>query len=322
MFKFAIVLFGAVTWLSVLICALLFPAADSLLPRSYDPGYVASAFALSAFGILAYAVWLRKPPNSGGGEYPENASVLLPVSLAAQTAVALCSAFMVHRDYITLTFQSFCLHYIIFLRLAPGMRSAFFFQYADRLYSFTKGIIVFFLAWISLMGYAIAVRGEPRWIPAIVYNVVNLALCFLLYAATLNLHRKTRREVVLSESGFLIDGLDLTALINPSILPIVRFLVERSPSDQLTCRDAQILLGKKPDCDDCTKAMLCPEYKYLYNRMHELKRVFSALRVGTIADRGKGRDIREEGWTFLPDPSIVVVKGNSSKIQERGVPKE
>ncbi len=50
-----------------------------------------------------------------------------------------------------------------------------------------------------------------------------------------------------------------------------------------------------------------PSPIYLYNRIHELKRVFSALRLGVITNPVNPQDILAQGWRFSVDASVVVI---------------
>ncbi|MFA6506335.1 MAG: hypothetical protein WCT14_09565 [Treponemataceae bacterium] len=123
----------------------------------------------------------------------------------------------------------------------------------------------------------------------------------------MNLRRKTSRELLVTDDFFLLDRLDITPLFNPKTIAIARFLFLNTEAPRLTCKTAQSLLGNETDSCNCSKATLCPKYKYLYNRVHELKRVVGALRLGTIIDPNKRRDILTEGWRFVPDTSVSVI---------------
>ncbi|MFA6506336.1 MAG: hypothetical protein WCT14_09570 [Treponemataceae bacterium] len=157
--------------------AILFPRPDSLAGATpvASWGWVAPVV-----GIIAYALWLRAAATvkTTGNKLTEVIAPLL--SFITQTVLIIVAAALIHRDFISLFFQAGCLHYALFLELAPRLNSGIFFRYVDRLYSFTLGIIGFFLSWIALMGYAISVRSEPRWIPAIGYNLLNFGLCFFV----------------------------------------------------------------------------------------------------------------------------------------------
>lgn len=311
MIRIGIVLFGAASWVIVGLFVAIFPAADSL---QYGVSDLSAGWIAVLLGLLAYFPWFRGAQKKAR---EETASLLgFLFSLIGQTVFAIVAAFAVHRDFLTIFFQSFCLHYILFLEMAPRLQSRFFFHFAERLYAFTQAIIVFFLVWIAMMGYAISVRSEPRWIPSIAYNIVNLGLCFFLYIANLKLHWKSRRELVITDTALLLETLDITPLITPSALPVARYLMRPGTSGKLSCKDAQVLLGADTGACDCTKAMLCPRYKNLYNRILELRRVVVALRLGTIQTPKNRRDILTEGWRFIPDESIAILELSSDSFAE------
>ncbi|MBN2874698.1 MAG: hypothetical protein JXM71_06345, partial [Spirochaetales bacterium] len=266
----AIVVSGVFTWIVAGTSVWLFPAADSLARDAPPSGWAWIIVLAGALGYLPWMLALRDDPREAHGRAT---GWSVPASLVCQATASVLAAMVIHRDYFTLLFQTGVIHYILLVRVAPSLSSRHFFRFMDRLYVFSLGIIAFFLVWIALMGYAIAIRSEPRWIPAIAYNIVNFLLCGLLYITTLNLHRKSKRELCVMPDQLMIDHLDITPLFNPASLPIARYILSKETSSRLTCQDAQKLLGKDQSrCDACSKATLCPQYKYLYNRIHEIKR--------------------------------------------------
>jgi hypothetical protein len=304
-------LLGSGTWLVVGFFSFIYPQADSLERSSPNPNW---GWAAAALGLLAYLPWARPPGARDSGEGAARSSVLLLYSLVLQSGLVVVASLTVHRDFLTLLFQSGCIHFSLFLGISHRLRSGFFFRFAEKLYALTIGVIVFFFCWIAVMGYAIAVRSEPRWIPSIAYNVVNFGLCLFLYAAAVDLRAKSKRELRIASGGLFLDLLDITPLINPASLPIARFLLTLRGEERLTCRRAQEIFGRETSACDCSKATLCPRYKYLYNRIHELNRVFSALRLGNVLYPERRRDILVEGWSFILDASVAIVEA------EGGIP--
>ncbi len=298
-----ITLFGCITWITAGLCVFMFPAADSLAAGS---SFSAAIWLIPVIGTASYIPWLL--PLAIKDHRPRVLLFSVPFSLLVQLVITAAGSIIVHRDYITLAFQTICIHYILFVYITPHFLSRFFFRHGELLYSFTKAIIFFFLMWILLMGYAIVVRVEPRWIPSIAYNIINLCLCFFLYVTNLGLHTRTTRELLVTPSHLILDHLDITSLFNPSVMPIVYSLLLGKGEFHFTCRDGQKILGKKSDVCDCSKATLCDRYKYLYNRIHEVKRVFSALRLGVILDPPKRRDILTDGWIFRLDSSVTIIR--------------
>lgn len=300
----ALFLLGSASWWIAGACVWAYPAADSLALASAP----ISAWLFAAIGTLSYAPWIWFKPAKAESDARSRSLWAVPISLLLQCGLSLLAAGFVHRDYFTLIFQAICLHYIALLKIMPGLNSRAFFNHIEKLYHFTIGVIVFFLIWIAMMGYAIATRSEPRWIPSIAYNIYNLILCCVLYLSNLDLHRKSKRELSIVELRIRIDHLDITPLVNPMALPLALYLLSNQRSKPLTCRIAQPLLGDDgSQCDACSKATLCPRYKYLYNRIHELRRLFQALRLGVITNPANPQNVLEEGWRFEPDASITVV---------------
>jgi hypothetical protein len=288
--------FLAASWLLVGIFAILFPGADNQAAAvAWGP-----AWAIPVVGGLAGLGWLALARRDA----PPGRGITMAASLVIQIAMAIAAGLLVHRDFLSLPFQLVVIHYALLLETAPRMRSRLFTDFAVRFYSFTLAIVAFFLIWIALMGYAIATRSEPRWLPSIAYNIFNLGLCCFLYLANLGLRRKSMRELVVKDGCVLLDGLDITGLFSPSALPLACRLLAAPPGNRLTCREALGLTGREDCGGDCDKATNCAGYKYVYNRVHELKRVCQALKIGQIIDPDDRRRILVEGWEFHLDPAV------------------
>ena len=239
------------------------------------------------------------------------------LSLTVQIVLAVFAAFALHRDFMTLLFQIAAIHYGLFVDAAPRYRSRLFLAFADRLFFVSLFIVGFFLFWIALMGYAIAGRTEPRWVPSIGYNILNLGICAYILVATFNLRDRSRRELLVTGSNLLLDGLDVLPLFSPAARPLALRLASLHGGASLVCSEAQTLLGGKGCAKDCTKATTCAEYRYLYNRIHEVKKVFAALRIGKILSPDNKQAILEKGWTFLPDPTVGIIPGTDGIRRKR-----
>lgn len=301
----AIFILGAASWWIAGACVWAYPAPDSMARLAQAP---ISAWIFAVIGSLSYAPWIAFKPVKRGDDAKPRSLWAVPLSLALQCALSVAAALSAHRDYFTLIFQAICLHYIAILWIMPGLSSRAYLNHLERLYRFTIGVIAFFVIWIAMMGYAIATRSEPRWVPAIAYNVYNLVLCFVLYLSNLDLYRKSKRELSIAGDRICIDKLDVSSLVNPKALPLALYLLSNKKDRPLTCRIAQTLLGEDGStCDACSKATLCPRYKYVYNRIHELRRLFQALRLGIITNPANPQNVLEEGWSYVPDASIAVV---------------
>lgn len=310
-FPIRIPLLGVATWLVAAAFALIFPALDSL-DRSVALRLDADWLLVLA-GVGAFTAWSFVP--SGAPVAAERRRrrltvdplIALVISLVAQIGLAVAAGLAVHRDFFTLPFQAVILHIAILVETAPFQTSRFFFSFADRLYVFAVAVIALFMVWTMFMGYAISTRSEPRWIPAVGYNVENVLLCVVLYLATLGLHDRSKRELSLQDRQLFLDHLDITPLISASALPLVRHFLTAAAGHRLSCKAAQELLDYDTATCDCSKATLCPRYRFVYNRINELSRVFQALRIGRVISPSNRRAILEEGWQFVADPSVTIV---------------
>lgn len=317
-------LLGVLSWGLVAFFSVRFPAPDSLDPGALSPAWVWGWLPILA-GVLAWLVWLL--PEGGGKRVTWRASyrrrTLLSILVQLSLAV-LCSS-VLHRDFLTLIFQIAAIHYGLFVDAAPRYRSRFFLAFGERLFVISLFIVGFFLFWIALMGYAIANRSEPRWIPSIGYNVLNLGIAAYICVATFNLKDRSRRELIVDGSALLLDSLDVLPLFSPAARPLALCLASLPEGESLVCAEAQALFGDKGCQRDCVKATSCAEYRYLYNRIHEVKKVFSALKIGRLVSPDNKQQILERGWSFVPDPTIRIVRGGNlpagTRSRHRAFPK-
>lgn len=298
---------GIAAWGLAAFFSLRYPMADSLEAGSLAPAW-GWAWIILLAGALAYAFWMWPSfPESGKKSRRPPFGFLLLFSLLAQVLLALYAARVLHRDFLTLIFQAVAIHYALFLDAAPHYRSSIYLKFAELLFIATILLVFFFLSWIFLMGYAIASRSEPRWIPSIGYNVLNLAICIFLLLANFSLKDRSKRELIVASDALLLDNLDVLPLFSPSAKPLAIYFVQHADGPGLICSEAQHLIGADACDRSCSKATNCSEYRYLYNRIHEVKKVFFALKIGVITSPENKQTILENGWTFLPDSSIRIL---------------
>ena len=238
MIRIAAALLGILTWCLASFFSIRYPLLDSLGSGSFAAAW-AWGWLLVVAGVVGYAFWL------GHNELREkrlSSGMTILLSLGFQVGLVTVAAIFIHRDFISLYFQALAIHYALFLDITPRYRSRNYLRLADKLFTFTLCIIVFFLFWIGLMGYAIATRSEPRWIPSIAYNVLNLAICAFLGLASFNLRDRSRRELLVTEDALLLDGLDVLQLFSPSARPLALCFAGQSepPRD---CRRPDFLRG-------------------------------------------------------------------------------
>ena len=313
-------LLGVLSWGLVAFFSVRYPAPDSLGPGTLSPDWVWGWLLILA-GVIAWFLWLL--PDGGGKRVSWKASYRrrMLLSLLVQLSLAILCSYILHRDFLTLLFQIAAIHYGLFVDAAPRYRSRLFLAFGERLFVISLFIVGFFLFWIALMGYAIASRTEPRWIPSIGYNVLNLGIAAYICVATFNLKDRSRRELIVDGSSLLLDNLDVLPLFSPAARPLALFLAALPEGESLVCSEAQALFGDKGCERDCGKATTCAEYRYLYNRIHEVKKVFSALKIGRLVSPDNKQQILERGWSFIPDPTIHIVRGGAAPAGKRRRPR-
>jgi hypothetical protein len=302
MMRFAAAFLGFASWGLATLFSVLYPLPDSLgaarLPEVWSWAWV-----IPLAASLGYAAWL-KPARAKRGLFLG----LLGISLVFQLLLASLAAVMIHRDFSSLLFQAVAIHFGLFIAELPSANTRFFTRAVDRIFFFTLAIVAFFLVWIAFMGYAIASRAEPRWIPSIAYNVLNLLICVFIALADFKIHDLMKRRLVVGPDSLLLEEIDVLSLFSPSVRPLALCFLSLPLGESLVCSKAQSLLEGK-DCEkDCVKATVCPGYRYLYNRVHEIRKVFTALKIGTIASPENKQTILEQGWSFIPDPSVRIVR--------------
>lgn len=301
-------LLGVLSWGLVAFFSVRFPAPDSLGPGVLSLNW-SWGWLLVIAGVVAWLVWLL--PDGRGEHISWKAGYRrrMFLSLLAQIVLAILCASLLHRDFMTLFFQIVAIHYGLFVDAAPRYRSRLFLAFGERLFVVSLFIVGFFLFWIALMGYAIASRTEPRWVPSIGYNSLNLVIAAYICVATFSLRDRSRRELVVDGSSLLLDNLDVLPLFSPAARPLALYLAALPEGSSLVCSEAQALFDNKGCEKDCGKATTCAEYRYLYNRIHEVKKVFSALKIGRLVSPDNKQLILERGWSFIPDPTIHIVRG-------------
>ncbi len=308
-------LLGILSWGFAAFFSIRYPLPDSLGQGSFNPAWN-WGWGLVVVGILLWSAWIGYSPT--GKKEPRRFTYGLRIlaSLTIQLVLAFLASTYLHRDFLTIVFQDIAIHYALFLDAAPRYKSRIYLMFSDRLFAFTLAIVAFFLVWIALMGYGIMSRSEPRWIPSIGYNVLNLGICCFIGIANLYLKTGYRREVSVSGDGLFLDNLDILPLISPAARPLASYFILHAGGKALVCHDAQTLMGSA-ECDlDCGKATTCAGYRYLYNRVHEVRKVFAALKIGSICAPENRKVILEQGWIFVPDASIRITRSGEGHLYQ------
>lgn len=300
MMRFAAAFLGMASWGFATIFSIAYPLPDSLGPGSLPPVWT-WGWILILIGVVGYSLWLKFPREKDGTSF-----LPLVLSLAFQLVLVCLAGSFLHRDFFTLLFQAVAIHFGLFIGDLPSTDVRLYAKTVDRIFFFTIIIVAFFLFWIALMGFAIASRKEPRWIPSIGYNVHNLLICLYISIANLRIRDFSKRKLIVSSDALTLDGIDLLSLFSPSVRKLVVHFLSLPGGEGLVCAEAQFVINGKKCEKDCSKATICPDYRYLYNRIHEIRKIFTALKIGTIVSPENRQTILEKGWCFVPDPSIRI----------------
>jgi len=241
----------------------------------------------------------------------ERVIILRMVQIVTGTVLcgtAILMAQYIHRDYYSAVFMILVslgatnLYRIPDLPLPPKGR-----KYLHQ-YSLVALFICFALMiWILLMGYAIAVRSEPRWSESILYNTYNGGLLLITFVSSLRLGRGGKRNVVVGRHTLIIDDLDLSMLLNEKTESIL-FLLFKYPGERITCR---FITDEEPEyyreeCEWCTVAGSCTEYGKLESILLELKKIITSLQLGSLELPDPKRRSRSEGWIFRPSSDVTI----------------
>lgn len=221
--------------------------------------------------------------------------MLLGTGLSLAGLSVICGIY-IQRDFFTATFQYILCMPAIFLYHLWSTSSTDFQKSTLRLLS-TAGYIlaILYSQWIMLMGYAIATRAEPRPIQALVYNVYNLLLVWVMFLLSRRIRQKSGYTVTAGRAALLIDDKDISTILGPKKI-FLFYLFASAPSRHLRCSEIQTCC----ECDEKTaKATLCPRYRHTYNMILDMKKILEFLEIGTITTSIKRRDILSEGWKLV-----------------------
>jgi hypothetical protein len=303
MIRLAASLFGAFSWALVAFFSVRFPAADSLGPARVNPAWAWGWLVILA-GVLAWLFWMLPFREGEGILARKRYGARIVLSLAVQSLLAFLSASFLHRDFASLFFQAAAIHFGLFVDAAPLFPGRFYRLHADRLFVVAMSTVGFFLCWIGFMGYAIATRAEPRWIPSLGYNILNLGICGYLTVANFGLRDMTKRELVVMESGLFLEGLDVLPLVAFEARPLVLHLAAVGGGASISCFEGQAVLGGGGCQRDCASGGACARYPKVQGAMQEAGRLFSALRIGKLSPASLAPAPAERSWIFVPDPSV------------------
>jgi hypothetical protein len=305
MIRLAASLFGMFSWALVAFFAVRFPAPDSLQAAPIAAAWSWGWLIILA-GIIAWLFWMRAFVEGEGIFARKRYGTRILLSLLAQAVLTFLAASFLHRDFSSLFFQAAALHFGLFVGDMPAQGSRFYRLHADRLFVMAMACVGFFLCWIALMGYAIATRAEPRWIPSLGYNILNFGICGFVILANFGLKDSSRRELVALDSGLFLEGVDILPLFGDGARPIALKLASAPGGLSLSCYDIQAVLGGG-QCDrNCGKAPACAEYRKAYSGVCEAGKLFLALRIGKISPQSRGRSSIERSWSFVPDSSVRI----------------
>jgi hypothetical protein len=246
--------------------------------------------------------------------------ILFSVSFVLYATLAVVLGIFYHRDYFTISFQLVFIYYVLFLLKIDSFRSGLGNMLLYQgLFIFSLILAVIFLFWISLMGYAIATREEPRWIESLLYNIYNIMLTLILIWAAFQVKLKQYARVEITDSSVIIDGqYDLSKKFGRIELDIVKLFLTRV-NRPVTCSEMLEYLKRHNDfykhkettCGECIekdyKATSCGYYKNFYNRVLEIKKQLELFEVGTIISPENKLAIKQSGWKFRAFVNVRIV---------------
>jgi len=272
-----------------------------ILLKVRDRGLFETLFALAFFLLLAYGIGL---------------------------------ALRVHRDFFTYVFQHILSFWLIFCRRLEGFSRPTRAKTTLR-YMRTVNIVVFALTsiWLILMGYAVCIRAEPRWIESMLYNAYNLVLVFLLIIMTSHLGTALYKRVSIDGKSFVVEGHDFSTYMSDADKRLaVQFLSAQGRS--IPCSEVSAALeavrsgsgGRTNtwDCATCQKenypVYKCPKYRAAYNRVLSVKKLFEALEIGDILSPGGQAAAKKSGWKLRLFDDVRLRMESATKGAESSVP--
>jgi hypothetical protein len=231
-------------------------------------------------------------------------------------------AVQIHKDLFITAVPLIISFYTIFISRIRMFESGVFKEkvFIKHLYNFSTIICVLIFLWVVLMGYAILRGQAPRIITVIPLDIYYLVLALILYFTTVKLKLHLYRHVYISGKSIHFDDYDFSHYFNPVNFSIVKYFIGHLDKP-VHCSDLNTFLNHsvkdsnfnhKVNCAECLernyKATLCPRYKTLYNRVHEIKLIIEALEIGTIIYPDNKMKITAEGWKLRLFHDVKVSK--------------
>jgi hypothetical protein len=296
-----------------------------LLVYTVDPGYHPYPFPIStamAISVPAFILAFLSYFLLFFARNPKTLRICFPLAFAWMTAFSLYLGIAYHPDFLKILFMILEGGFVVVI-----YRVEILWPVKDRkkaLKFLSDSAIIgagaYFL-WIILLAYAAIVRMHPEKVKFICMNVYGTVMVAVLVFTIKRARDFDYRIVQISKNKIILDQYDFTEFFGDVDFEVISFFL--SHDHKATCGDIVSSVAnadrsrkasgtKNPQCDSCTretnKASMCPAYKNIYNRVHNLKKLLESMKIGTILTPENKFNIRDEGWRlfFFDDVKLKV----------------
>lgn len=236
----------------------------------------------------------------------KNWILFLSLGFSLMTVCCILLAIFLHRDFFTYNFQLVgCYYILLVLKVKNNLSNMVDRQIFNYLWIASLVLFILIFEWLILMGYSICIRTEPRWLESLLYNIYNLAFAILILVIGITLRNEQFVLLIVKTDKLYLNQKEISFFLNQTEIRMLSFFL-KNRSKGINCYNFsnELNLTKKfsLDCHSCLKqnysVMSCKSYKYLYNRIHQIKRFLSNFNLGRITRPEKRNNIKEEGWSL------------------------
>lgn len=234
--------------------------------------------------------------------------ILLFTSAALNVIFAVVLSILIHRDYFTIPFQIIVIHYIMFVSKYQIVSLKSFYLKTAQIVSYI--VISALLLWEIVVGYSIMTRTEPRWIESIFYNIYNLGLIVILCYNAIKISYIKKIKLELRDDCIYLNDIDLTKILNEDYVSLVKSMLNnKNKCYEIFNAEAKF----QKNCEKCIKDNLsvecCEKFNILFNKIENIRKIMSFLRIGKIIVPINKDRLKYEGWKVILSKDITIENG-------------
>lgn len=233
--------------------------------------------------------------------------ILLFTSAAVNVIFAVAFSLLINRDYFTIPFQIVIIHYIAFVSKYQIVSLKSFYIKTAQIVSYIA--ISALLLWEIIVGYSIMTRTEPRWLESIFYNIYNLGLIVILCYNAINFSYTKKIKLVFSDKSIFLSDIDMTKVLNEDYVSLVKSMLNnKNKCYEIFNAEAKF----QKNCEKCLKDNLpvesCEKFNILYDKIENIRKIMSFLRIGKIIVPINKDRLKYDGWKVVLSKDLIIEK--------------